>query len=170
MIATRILGVLATIALVITVIDLYQTPQASWSSRPEVTCEQGLPVHQFAVVNGETVNVRELPTVFSEVKTQVTEGTALVVVCQFGAWSQIITGDEAGERWISSGLITPDDHQPLSLQQRVRLILGAVLSLIVTVLAWARPALIGRIIRWILASGELPEYAKPLISNPKNGS
>ena len=81
---------------VIALTQIIQTSSSQWHSRPDIPCEQGVEVHQLARINADRVNLRDLPTVFSTVLTQANAGDPAMVVCVFGAWSQL-AGDPPGQ-------------------------------------------------------------------------
>lgn len=154
----------------ITLSQWSQNPWSAWKIRPSVTCEQGEAVHRTGHISTDRVNVRSLPTVFSDVLGQVGENYPVTVVCQFGSWSQVDEPKLGEVAWISSGLILLDDTIPLSWASRLGLILGILASIGLMTLAYLQPRRIQDSIHWLLQTGDLPDYAKPLISNPKKGS
>lgn len=163
--AQVVLG-LCLIFLLISTIQFTHHPLSAWNVRPSVVCEQGKPVHQTGTISAERVNIRALPTVFSDVVTQVNENHPVVVVCQFGAWSQIKEPDFDGPTWVSSGLVLLDDSQPLAFATKTGLIGVFLLSLGGLLLVRQRPGAINQGVAWVMQTGDLPEHAKPLISNP----
>ena len=167
---SRVILGLSAVLLAISIVQLFQNPLSAWSIRPSVTCEQGDVVHQTGVISANRVNIRAQPTVFSEVVTQVNEDHPIVVVCQFGAWSQIKEPNLEGPTWVSSGLMLLDANQPLSTGAKIGMIASLLFSLGGLAPAHFRPAIIDRGTRWLMQTGDLPDYAKPLISNPKGGS
>ena len=56
--------------LAIALLNLVQTDLSQWEPRPGIECDNGDAVHRYAAVNATRVNIRDLPTVFSNVLTQ----------------------------------------------------------------------------------------------------
>ena len=100
--------------LAIALLNLGQTSVTQWAPRPDIECDNGEPVHRYAEVNATRVNIRDLPTVFSNVLTQKSAPDRITVVCEFGVWSRIDLLDVGNETWISMGLITLVAEQPLA--------------------------------------------------------
>ncbi len=165
--AARVLLGFGVLLALVMLSQWWQTPLSAWQLRPAVSCEQGDEVHRTGSISTDRVNVRSLPTVFSNVLSQVNEGHPVEVVCQFGAWSQVFEPDLAEVTWISSGLINLDEVAPLSWVSRVGLILGWVMAIAMMLIAYLKPKTVHGVVDWILQTGDLPEHAKPLISNPK---
>ena len=150
--------------LAIALLNLSQTSVTQWAPRPDIACENGEEVHRYAQVNATRVNIRDQPTVFSNVLTQKSTPDRITVICEFGVWSRIELLDVGTETWISMGLITLVTKQPLSPRLKIvylgLLIVGALGLLI----ALYRPGWITRTIDLLLQTQDLPAHAKPLIS------
>ena len=80
--------IIACLLLLIAVVNISQTSTTQWQPRPNINCDNGEAVHRFAFVNANRVNVRDLPTVFSNVLSQKNKNDPITVVCEFGVWSQ----------------------------------------------------------------------------------
>ena len=159
-IAIAIFGMFLAVAL----LNLMQTDLAQWTPRPSIECDNGDAVHRYVEVNATRVNIRDLPTVFSNVLGQKNAPDQLTVVCEFGVWSRIDLLDVGPETWISTGLITLRPEQPITGRMKSvylgLLIMGALGLLI----ALYRPNWIIKLIDLLLQTQELPAHAKPLIS------
>ena len=150
--------------LAIALLNLSQTSVTQWAPRPDIECDNGEAVHRYAEVNATRVNIRDLPTVFSNVLTQKSAPDRITVVCEFGVWSRINLIDVGNETWISMGLITLVAKQPLT--PRIKFV---YLGLLVTgaiglLVALYRPRWITKAIDLLLQTQDLPAHAKPLIS------
>ena len=150
--------------LAIALLNLGQTSVTQWAPRPDIACDNGEPVHRYAEVNATRVNIRDLPTVFSNVLTQKSAPDRITVVCEFGVWSRIDLLDVGNETWISMGLITLVAEQPLT--QRIKLVyLGLlIIGALGLLIALYRPRWITSAIDLLLQTQDLPAHAKPLIS------
>lgn len=150
--------------LAVALLNLMQTDLAQWTPRPSIECDNGDAVHRYVEVNATRVNIRDLPTVFSNVLSQKSAPDQLTVVCEFGVWSRIDLLDVGPETWISTGLITLRPEQPITGRMKSvylgLLIMGALGLLI----ALYRPNWIIKLIDLLLQTQELPAHAKPLIS------
>lgn len=153
------------LCLTIATLHIGQTESEQWSKRPSVICENGGTVHHFATINAERVNIRDLPTVFSNVLTQKNSPDSVVVVCEFGVWSQIDLPDFGSETWVSSGLITLDPKQPLTLKERIGYICLLAFGLVGLLLSIYKPSWLQWVSDSILQTQRLPPHAQPLISN-----
>ena len=100
--------------LAVALLNLMQTDLAQWAPRPSIECDNGDAVHRYVEVNATRVNIRDLPTVFSNVLSQKNAPDQLTVVCEFGVWSRIDLLDVGPETWISTGLITLRPEQPIT--------------------------------------------------------
>ncbi len=159
----RIMLAASGLVFVIALTQIIKTSSSQWYSRPDIPCEQGVEVHQLARINADRVNLRDLPTVFSTVLTQANAGDPAMVVCVFGAWSQL-AGDPPGQiQWVSTGLITPDTDQPLSLQSRVSLILMALIGALWLAMSALKPTWLPAVADWLFKTRDLPPHAQPLI-------
>ena len=150
--------------LAIALLNLSQTSFTQWAPRPDIECDNGEAVHRFAEVNATRVNIRDLPTVFSNVLTQKSAPDRITVVCEFGVWSRINLIDVGTETWISMGLITLVAKQPLTPRMKLvhlGLLVTGALGLLV---ALYRPRWITKAIDLLLQTQDLPAHAKPLIS------
>jgi hypothetical protein len=150
--------------LVIGVLNLAQTSPNQWNARPEVICENGQTVHRYAEVNATRVNIRDLPTVFSNVLTQKNQPDAVTVVCEFGVWSRIALLDVAPETWISTGLITLTPTQPLTAENRAMLIGLFTLGMVGLLISLYRPHWLHKTSDALMQTQYLPPHARPLIS------
>ena len=61
--------------LAISLLNLVQTDLSQWAHRPGIECDNGDAVHRYAAVNATRVNIRDLPTVFSNVLTKKCAGS-----------------------------------------------------------------------------------------------
>ena len=66
----RVTMIIAGLFLLIAFVNISQTSITQWQPRPNISCDNGEPVHRFAFVNANRVNIRDLPTVFSNVLSQ----------------------------------------------------------------------------------------------------
>jgi hypothetical protein len=150
--------------LAIALLNLSQTSIMQWAPRPDIECDNGEAVHRYAEVNATRVNIRDLPTVFSNVLTQKSAPDRITVVCEFGVWSRINLIEVGTETWISMGLITLVAKQPLT--PRIKLVyLGLLITGAIGLLvALYRPRWITKAINLLLQTQDLPAHAKPLIS------
>ena len=150
--------------LAIALLNLVQTDLSQWAPRPGIECDNGDAVHRYAAVNATRVNIRDLPTVFSNVLTQKNAPDQVTVVCEFGVWSRISAKTIGPDTWISSGLITLDENQPVSIRMKATLLI--FLSLGLSGLAVCRwyPGAIERFVDLLLQTQQLPPHARPLIS------
>ena len=160
----RVTMVVAGLFLLISFVNISQTSMIEWQPRPNISCDNGEPVHRFALVNANRVNIRDLPTVFSNVLSQKNKNDPITVVCEFGVWSRISAEAIGPDAWISSGLITLDQSQPVSIRMKATLLI--FLSLGLTGLAVCRwcPKAIERFVDVLLQTQQLPPHARPLIS------
>lgn len=143
---------------------VFSTQSNQWAHRPPLECDNGRVVHQYVEVNASRVNIRDLPTVFSNVLTQKNAPDKLTVLCEFGVWSRVHLPGVAAETWISSGLINLLPDQPLSGRTKLLylgLLLFGTLGLLITLL---RPQWILKLMNLLLQTQDLPPHAKPLIS------
>ena len=120
----RLTIVISCVFLSVAILNLSKTSLSQWQPRPPVTCDNGEHVHRFAQVNANRVNIRDLPTVFSNVLDQKNRDDLITVVCEFGVWSRIDAPVIGVETWISSGLITLEQAQPLSIRMKGALLLA----------------------------------------------
>ena len=153
-----------TVLVLVGVINILNTDWNQWTLRPSIECEYGEAVHRYAKVNATRVNIRDLPTVFSNVLTQKSAPERVVVICEFGVWSQIDQIDVGPITWISSGLITPLDSQPLTDRMKLVYFVLLVVGTLGLLIALYRPQWISTVLDLLLQTQELPEHAKPLIS------
>lgn len=160
----RVTMIIAGLFLLIALVNISQTSMTQWQARPNISCGNGEPVHRFAFVNANRVNIRDLPTVFSNVLSQKNKNDPITVICEFGVWSRISAEAIGPDTWISSGLITLDHSQPVSIRMKATLFI--FLSLGLTGLAICRwyPRAIERFVDLLLQTQELPPHARPLIS------
>jgi hypothetical protein len=150
--------------LVIAILNLIQVSISQWAPRPGIECDDGETVHRYAEVNAARVNIRDLPTVFSNVLTQKTAPDQVVVVCEFGVWSRIYLLDIGSETWISTGLITLLPEQPLTGRMKFVYLTLLICGLLGLLMALYRPHWIAKAVDLLLQTQELPAHAKPLIS------
>ena len=160
----RVTMVISGLFLLIAFVNISQTSMTQWQPRPNISCDNGEPVHRSAFVNANRVNIRDLPTVFSNVLSQKNKNDPITVVCEFGVWSRISAEAIGPDTWISSGLITLDQSQPVSIRMKTTLLI--FLSLGLTGLAVCRwyPKAIERFVDVLLQTQQLPPHARPLIS------
>ena len=151
----------------IAILNLIQMSISQWAPRPGIECDHGKTVHRYAEVNAVRVNIRDLPTVFSNVLTQKTAPDQVAVVCEFGVWSRIDLLDIAPETWISSGLITLLPEQPLTVREKFVYLSLLICGLLGLLMALYRPHWISTAVDLLLQTQELPEHAKPLISTTR---
>jgi len=159
-VSIAVFGMFLTIA----VLNLIQTDFSQWSPRPGIECDNGEAVHRYAEVNATRVNIRDLPTVFSNVLTQKSSPDQVTVVCEFGVWSRIDLLEIGPETWISTGLITLPRDQPLTGRMKLVYLGLLVVGACGLLMAWYRPHWIAKAIDLLLQTQELPAHAKPLIS------
>lgn len=152
------------VCLMVGLLNIAQTTSAQWSMRPGIACDNGNTVHRFAEVNATRVNIRDLPTVFSNVLTQKSTPDKVTIVCEFGVWSRIDLTQVAAETWISSGLISLSDKQPVPPRMKVVYLGLITVGLLGIIISLYRPTWIRASIDIILQTQELPPHAKPLIS------
>ena len=150
--------------LVVAIANLTQTSLSQWNTRPGIPCDHGDSVHRYAEVNADRVNIRDLPTVFSNVLTQKNRPDKVTIVCEFGVWSRIDLSDISTETWISRGLISLAPDQPITIRMK-----GVFLGLFFfgaagLMLCLFRPDWITRAIDFFLQTQTLPAHARPLIS------
>ena len=150
--------------LAIAVLNLVQTDLSQWAPRPGINCDNGEAVHRYAEVNATRVNIRDLPTVFSNVLTQKNAPDQVTVVCEFGVWSRIDLLEIESETWISQGLITLVPKQPLTGRMKLVYLGLLVIGAFGLFMALHRPHWITKAIDLFLQTQELPAHAKPLIS------
>ena len=150
--------------LAIALLNLVQTDLSQWEPRPGIECDNGDVVHRYAAVNATRVNIRDLPTVFSNVLTQKNAPDHVTVVCEFGVWSRIDLLEIGSETWISQGLITLLPKQPLSGRMKLVYLGLLVVGALGLLVALYRPRWISKAIDLLLQTQELPAHAKPLIS------
>ena len=150
--------------LAIALLNLIQTDLSQWAPRPGIECDNGEAVHRYAEVNATRVNIRDLPTVFSNVLTQKTAPDQVTVVCEFGVWSRIDLLEIGTETWISTGLITLLPDQPLTGRMKLVYLGLLVVGAFGLLTALYRPHWIAKAIDLLLQTQELPAHAKPLIS------
>ncbi len=148
----------------IALLNLAQTSLSQWAARPGMECDNGEAVHRYAEVNATRVNIRDLPTVFSNVLTQKNAPDQLVVVCEFGVWSRIALLDVAPETWISTGLITLISEQPITGRMKLVYLGLLIVGALGLLMALYRPTWIAKAVDLLLQTQELPPHAKPLIS------
>jgi hypothetical protein len=148
----------------IALLNLVQTDLSQWTPRPAIECDNGEAVHRYAEVNATRVNIRDLPTVFSNVLTQKTAPDKVTVVCEFGVWARIDLLKIAPETWISTGLITLVPDQPLTGHMKLVYLGLLVVGAFGLLVALYRPHWIAKAIDLLLQTQELPAHAKPLIS------
>lgn len=148
----------------IAALNLSQTTVSQWNARPEIVCDNGQTVHRHAEVNADRVNVRDLPTVFSNVLTQKNRPDPVTVVCEFGVWSRVALLDIGTETWISTGLITLDQDQPLTDRERSVLITLFGIGVFGVLISLYRPQWIHKTVNALMQTQNLPPHARPLIS------
>jgi hypothetical protein len=158
-------GLFAILALV-AIVNIFQTSLSQWRSRPSIECDNGDAVHRYVEVNATRVNIRDLPSVFSNVLAQKNSPEELTVVCEFGVWSRIDLVDIGPETWISTGLITLLRGQPLTGRMKLVYLGLLVVGACGLLMALYRPHWIAKAVDLLLQTQELPAHAKPLISVP----
>lgn len=152
------------ILILVGLLNISRTQWQQWTLRPNIQCDNGEAVHRYAEVNATRVNIRDLPTVFSNVLTQKNAPDRVTVVCEFGVWARIDLLEIESETWISQGLITLVPKQPLS-ERMILVYLGLlVVGALGLLVALYRPHWITKAIDLLLQTQELPAHAKPLIS------
>ncbi len=156
--------IIASLFLLIALINISQTSMNQWQARPNINCDNGETVHRFAFVNANRVNIRDLPTVFSNVLSQKNKNDPITVVCEFGVWSRISAEVIGPDTWISSGLITLDQNQPVSIRMKATLLIFLSLGLIGLAICRWYPRAIERFVDLLLQTQQLPPHARPLIS------
>lgn len=160
----RLTIVTSCIFLSVAILNLGKTSLSQWQPRPAVTCNNGEPVHRFVRVNANRVNIRDLPSVFSNVVDQKNQDDRITVVCEFGVWSQIDAPTIGPDTWISSGLITLEQAQPLSIRIKSALLFFLILGLSGLIISRLYPSWIGSFVDLFLQTQQLPPHARPLIS------
>ena len=148
----------------VSILNLAQTSASQWSTRPDIICDNGQAVHRHAEVNADRVNIRDLPTVFSNVLTQKNRPDAVTVVCEFGVWSRVELLEIAPETWISTGLITLKPDQPLLHRERSVLVGLFIVGMLGSLIGLYRPQWITKSSDLLLQTQHLPPHARPLIS------
>lgn len=160
----RLTIVISCLFLSVAILNLSKASLSQWQPRPDVACENGDSVHRFARVNANRVNIRDLPSVFSNVLDQRNRDDAITVVCEFGVWSRIDAPAIAVDTWISSGLITLEQAQPLSIRMKSTLLFFLILGLSGLVMSRWCPSWIAAFVDLLLQTQQLPPHARPLIS------
>lgn len=160
----RLSIVISCIFLSVTVLNLSKTSLSQWQPRPAVPCNNGEPVHRFVRVNANRVNIRDLPSVFSNVLDQMNRNDRITVVCEFGVWSRIDVPTIGADTWISSGLITLEQSQPLSTRMKSALLFFFILGSSGLIISRWYPSWIERFVDLLLQTQQLPPHARPLIS------
>lgn len=127
-------------------------------------CDNGMPAYRFASISATRVNIRNMPTVFSQVLMQKNEPDSVLIICEFGVWSRIYEPNLATEAWVSSGLILLDRVQPLTLRDKLLLILLVSLGAFGLTISIFRLSWLELLIQLVLQTQELPPHARPLIS------
>ncbi|HAN81406.1 MAG: hypothetical protein CMD54_01310 [Gammaproteobacteria bacterium] len=150
--------------LAIALLNLSQTSVTQWAPRPDIACDNGEAVHRYAEVNATRVNIRDLPTVFSNVLTQKSAPDRITVICEFGVWSRIELLDVGTETWISMGLITLVAKQPLTSRTKLVYLSLLIIGALGLLIALYRPNWVTRAIDLLLQTQDLPAHARPLIS------
>jgi hypothetical protein len=164
----RLTIIISGLFLFIALLNIAKTSITQWQPRPNVACDNGESVHRFAFVNANRVNIRDLPTVFSNVLSQKNRDDPITVVCEFGVWSRIDAPVAGNETWISSGLITLDPNQPVSIRMKVALLIFLILGVGGLAICRWYPLAIERFVDFLLQTQQLPPHARPLISvNPE---
>ncbi|MEE2820376.1 MAG: hypothetical protein VX915_01345 [Pseudomonadota bacterium] len=161
---TRVTLIVAGLFILIALTNISQTSMTQWQPRPNISCDNGEPVHRFAFVNANRVNIRDLPTVFSNVLDQKNKNDPITVVCEFGVWSRISAEAIGPDTWISSGLITLDQNQPVSIRMKATLLIFLSFGLTGLAICLWYPRAIERFVNLLLQTQELPPHARPLIS------
>ena len=160
----RVTMIIAGLFLLIAVVNISQTSMTQWQPRPNISCNNGEPVHRSAFVNANRVNIRDLPTVFSNVLVQKNKNDPITVVCEFGVWSRISAEAIGPDTWISSGLITLNQSQPVSIRMKATLLIFLSLGLTGLAVCLWYPKAIERFVDLLLQTQQLPPHARPLIS------
>jgi hypothetical protein len=160
----RLTIIISGLFLFIALLNIAKTSITQWQPRPNVACDNGESVHRFAFVNANRVNIRDLPTVFSNVLSQKNRDDPITVVCEFGVWSRIDATVIGTETWISSGLITLDPDQPVSIRMKATLLIFFVLGIGGLAICRWYPLAIERFVDLLLQTQQLPPHARPLIS------
>ena len=155
---------ISCVFLSVAILNLGKTSLSQWQPRPTVACDNGDPVHRFARVNANRVNIRDLPTVFSNVLDQKNRDDAITVVCEFGVWSRIDAPTIGADTWISSGLITLEQAQPLSIRMKGALLFFLILGSSGLIISRWYPSWIESCVDLLLQTQQLPPHARPLIS------
>jgi hypothetical protein len=153
-----------TIFLLIGLGQIAQSNFGQWSTRPNIVCDNGEAVHRYAEVNARRVNIRDLPTVFSNVLHQKSYPERVTIVCEFGVWSRIALLETAPETWISSGLITLLPDQPFSIRTKLLFCGFSAFGLFGLLVAFYRPHWLKAALDILLKTQDLPPHARPLIS------
>ena len=162
----RVFVVISTLFLCVGSLNIFKSDWSEWKTRPSVECDKGDEAHQFAYVTANRVNIRDLPTVFSNVLTQKNRNDEVTVICEFGVWARINEPNTGSEIWISSGLVTLQANQPLSLRMKITFLTLFVLGAGGLIICQAKPKWIGRAMNLLLQTQDLPPHARPLISVP----
>ena len=160
----RLTIIISSLFLFIAILNIAKTSITQWQPRPDITCDNGDPVHRFAFVNANRVNIRDLPTVFSDVLSQKNRNDPITVICEFGVWSRIDAPVVGDETWISSGLITLDPNQPVSIRMKATLLIFLILGIGGLAICRWYPLAIERFVDLLLQTQQLPPHARPLIS------
>jgi hypothetical protein len=160
----RLTIIISSLFLFIAILNIAKTSITQWQPRPDITCDNGDPVHRFAFVNANRVNIRDLPTVFSDVLSQKNRNDPITVICEFGVWSRIDAPVVGNETWISSGLITLDPNQPVSIRMKATLLIFLILGIGGLAICRWYPLAVERFVDLLLQTQQLPPHARPLIS------
>jgi hypothetical protein len=160
----RLTIIISGLFLFIAILNIAKTSITQWQPRPNIACDNGESVHRFAFVNANRVNIRDLPTVFSNVLSQKNRDDPITVVCEFGVWSRIDAPVVGNETWISSGLITLDPNQPVSIRMKATLLIFLILGVGGLAICRWYPLAIERFVDFLLQTQQLPPHARPLIS------
>ena len=155
---------LFSILLLVACANIIQTDQQQWAPRPKIECENGSAVHRYGTVNANRVNIRDLPTVFSNVLNQKNRDDPVTVVCEFGVWSRIDAPNIGTSTWISSGLITLEQTQPLSIRMKGALLFFLILGSSGLIVSRWYPSWIESFVDLLFQTQQLPPHARPLIS------
>ena len=150
--------------LLVALLNLGQTSFDQWDPRPGITCDNGEVVHRTAEVNADRVNIRDLPTVFSNVLGQKNRPDPVTVVCEFGVWSRAHLPELGPETWVSSGLITLTPDQPLAIRMKTVYLMLLFAGLGGLLVSLYRPHWITNISDLLMQTQNLPPHARPLIS------
>ena len=162
----RVFVVISMLFLCVASLNIFKSDWSEWKTRPSGQCDNGDVVHRFAYTNANRVNIRDLPTVFSNVLTQKNRNDEVTVICEFGVWSRIYEPVYGSEIWISSGLISLQSNQPLSIRMKVILLMLLFAGASGLVICRLQPRWIDRAVNFLLQTQDLPPHAKPLISVP----